>query len=512
MRFWKLTALAALIGATVPAAVVAADAEVRRSGPVATDVVADTYIVILEDDADQSVDAVMASVPELAMAAVSADGSFGRTRITHRYDHAVDGFAAEMSIGAVKELQRHPAVAIVEPDQVVSIDVTWGQDRIDQRDLPGDGAFTPSGDGSGVHAYVIDTGLRESHADFAGRVGSGFDAVGGGVNDCNGHGTHVAGTVAGSTYGVAPDAIVHGVRVLGCNGSGTNSGVIAGVDWVAANAIRPAVANMSLGGTPSAALDRAVSNAVASGVTMVVAAGNSNANACNASPARESSAITVGATTRTDARAGFSNFGTCVDIFAPGQDIESTWIGSDSATRTISGTSMAAPHVAGAAAIVLEEDPSASPAAVTSALLDDATTGALTGIGSGSPNLLLYVGSDGGAPPPPPPPPPPADGCSSSSETFGGSLSGAGDSEIEPNGTYYRSAAGTHVGCLAGPSGTDFDLELFRWNGWGWSVVASGRTGDSNESVTYPGGSGFYVWRVISANGSGSYEFGLDRP
>ncbi len=516
MRYWKRVALTALIGVvSVPAATSASAGETQQNEAATAELVANSYIVILEEGATASIDVVMASVPELALAATSADGSHNGTRVTHRYSTAVDGFAAEMSTSAVKQLQSHPDVALVERDQIVSIDATWGQDRIDDRNLPLDGTFSATGDGTGVHAYVIDTGLRESHNDFAGRVGQGFDAVGGGVNDCNGHGTHVAGTVAGTTYGVAPDATVHGVRVLGCNGSGSNSGVIAGVDWVAANAIQPAVANMSLGGTASTALDNAIANAVASGVTMVVAAGNENQNACNVSPAREDSAITVGATTRTDARASFSNFGTCVDIFAPGQDVTSTWIGSDSATRTISGTSMAAPHVAGGAAIVLEANPSASPAAVGNALLSDATTGALSGIGTGSPNLLLFVGSDGDTPPPTTTPPtttPPTGDCGSSSEAFSGNLSGTGDTEIEPNGTYYQAPAGQHVGCLAGPAGTDFDLELYRWNGSGWSLVANGITADSTESVSYQGASGFYVWQVVSAGGSGSYDFGLDRP
>ena len=512
MRYWKTTALVALIGAA--AVPVTSTASAEPPAPATADFVADNYIVILEEDATASVDVVMASVPELALAATSADGSHGGTHINHRYTAAVEGFSAEMTVDAVKELQSHPDVALVERDQIVSIDATWGQDRIDERELPLDGSFSASGDGTGVHAYVIDTGLRESHQDFNGRVGQGFDAVGGGVDDCNGHGTHVAGTVAGSTYGVAPDATIHGVRVLGCNGAGANSGVIAGVDWVTANAIQPAVANMSLGGRASAALDRAIANAVDSGVTMVVAAGNEDQDACNVSPAREQHrrspwaqrrVPTGGRASRTSERVSTSS--------PPGQDITSTWIGSDSATRSISGTSMASPHVAGGAAIVLEADPTASPARVTDALLGDATTGALSGIGAGSPNLLLFVGSDGTTTPPPPTTDPtPTTGCSSSSESFSGDLTGAGDAEIEPNGTYYQAATGEHIGCLVGPSGTDFDLELYQWNGSGWSLVANGVTADSNESVAYQGPSGFYVWQVVSASGSGSYEFGLDRP
>ncbi|MEL6893070.1 MAG: S8 family peptidase [Actinomycetota bacterium] len=511
MRTRHTAAIIALLATSALPAV--ASAEGSGSSPLLNATAAEEWIVILDDGATSDVDTVLAQATATELAATgrsSDDLSAASLPVIHRYEHAVDGFAAEMSAATAKSLASHPDVAIVERNQTVSIDATWGQDRVDERDLPLDGAFNASGDGTGVHAYIIDTGVRTGHSDFGGRIGNGFTAIGSSAEDCNGHGTHVAGTVGGSTYGIAPDVTIHAVRVLGCNGSGSNAGVIAGVDWVAANAISPAVANMSLGGAPSAALDQAVANATSSGVTMVVAAGNSSTDACGNSPARAPSAITVGATTSSDARAGFSNFGSCLDIWAPGQDITSAWSTSNTATRTISGTSMAAPHVAGGAAIVLEADPSASPSAVTNTLLGNATTGVLSGIGSGSPNRLLFVGGGGGTPPPPPPPP--TSGCDGSAESFSGSLSGRGDTEVEPNATYYFSSAGTHEGCLAGPSGTDFDLELYRWNGSGWSKVAEATSNDSNETLRYDGSSGYYLWVVRSFAGSGGYDFGLDRP
>ena len=288
--------------------------------------------------------------------------------------------------------------------------MTWGLDRIDQRDLPLNNSYTDGTEGAGVHAYIIDTGIRATHAEFTGRIGNAYDAVtaGGTANDCNGHGTHVASTVGGTTYGVADKVTLHAVRVLSCAGSGSNAGVIAGVDWVSRNAIRPAVANMSLGGGISSALDTAVSNAIASGITFVLAAGNDNQNACNYSPARTASAITVGATTNTDARASYSNYGTCLDLFAPGSNITSAWISSDSATNTISGTSMASPHVAGAAALRLAATPTATPQQVRDAIVNSATAGKVVNPGTGSPNRLLFTNSGSPEPPPPPPPPPPA--------------------------------------------------------------------------------------------------------
>ncbi len=340
--------------------------------------------------------------------------------VEHVYAHALRGFSVALSESEAKKLALDPNVAYVQESQryvaqvfveeseddiaesleeraqATQTGVTWGLDRIDQADRPLDKSYSSQNEGQGVEAYVIDTGIRTTHQDFGGRARPGFSAIndGKGSNDCHGHGSHVAGTVGGRTWGVAKAVDLIAVRVLDCGGSGDDAGVIAGVDWVVANAKLPAVANMSLGGGASPALDDAVRAAIGKGIVFALAAGNESQDACKVSPARTLEAITVAASTKGDWRPYFSNYGTCVDLFAPGKSITSVNGKGDSGTATMSGTSMASPHVAGAAALVLAEHPDWSPAQVRDALVDHGAqgkVGGLWGIGSGSPNVLLNV-------------------------------------------------------------------------------------------------------------------------
>jgi len=322
-------------------------------------------------------------------------------RVERKFKYAINALSVKIKASDVDRLLQDPTVLSIEIDQTMYASETqspspsWGLDRIDQRQLPLDSSFTTTLLGGNVDVYIVDTGVNTSHTDFTGRIGAGFTAIadGNGVNDCNGHGTHVAGTTAGSRYGIAKQSSVIPVRVLGCTGSGSTSGVIAGLDWIVSHhsAGNPAVANMSLGGGTSVALDTAVQGVINDGVTVAVAAGNSNVNACNSSPARVADAVTVGSTAINDARSSFSNFGSCLDIFAPGSSITSSWIGSISATNTISGTSMASPHVAGVVAALLGQTPSATPAQIVASLRGSATTNVVLSAGLGSPNLLLHL-------------------------------------------------------------------------------------------------------------------------
>ncbi len=348
------------------------------------------YIVEFKSDVDNP--------SEQARGLAAAHGG----NVVHSYSHALKGFAVVLPDAAadafVEAMQHNPHVDHVEVDQVVTrtaaqSNPAWGLDRVDQRDLPLNASYSYTAMGTGVRAYIIDSGIRATHADLGGRVLPGYTAIadGWGTNDCHGHGTHVAGTVGGATWGMAKGVSLVPVRVLGCDGTGLISGIIAGIDWMVANAPRPAVANMSIGAGASSSFDSAVNNAVAAGITIAVAAGNSNADACNSSPARAASAITVGATTSTDARASYSNWGTCLDIFAPGSSITSAGIASDTATQVMSGTSMATPHVTGMAALYLQNNPAATPAQVTAALKSAATLNKVVGGGSGSVNALLYA-------------------------------------------------------------------------------------------------------------------------
>ena len=311
----------------------------------------------------------------------------------YKYDKALKGFAATLSPGAVALLQADPDVAYIEQDGVMEAwttqsGATWGIDRIDQRSRPLSGTYTYTSTGSGVTAYIIDTGIQTSHPQFGGRAAVAYDALGGNGQDCNGHGTHVAGTVGSATYGVAKGVALRAVRVLDCNGSGSTSGVIAGMNWVASHHVAKSVANMSLGGGYSSSTNSAANSLASSGVFLAVAAGNSNANACNYSPSSAANTTTVAASTSSDARASYSNYGSCVDLYGPGSSITSTWL--NGGTNTISGTSMATPHVTGVAALYKATYGDASYSTIRSWLTTNATANVITGNPTGTPNKLLY--------------------------------------------------------------------------------------------------------------------------
>ncbi len=433
------------------------------------------------------------------------------------YSAAINGYSAVLSKAQLAKVRKDAAVKYVEPDSVASISskprpapdpsletkgpsslkplsqgvttettqtgATWGIDRIDQR-TGTNGAYNYTNTGSGVTAYVIDTGIYTPQ--FGGRATVGYDAIGDGRNgqDCNGHGTHVSGTVGGSTYGVAKGVRLVAVRVLDCSGSGAFSGVIAGIDWVTFNHNGPSVANMSLGGGFNQATNDAVTRSTAQGVTYVVAAGNSNANACNYSPSSTPAAITVAATGRsgsTDVRASFSNYGSCVDVFDPGVSITSSWIGSTTATNTISGTSMASPHVAGQVALYLQSNPYATPTTVDGVIKTVAVSGIVSDP-AGSPNRFA--------------------------RKWNGYLSGTGANSYQPDGSYwYQSSPGYIQGWLAGTSGTDPDLYLERWTGSSWVYAAGAATTSARERVVYLGaGATYYRFRVYGFSGAGSYD------
>jgi subtilisin family serine protease len=475
--------------------------------------------------------------------------------VQRQFAHSVNGYLANLDAGQLDAVRADPDVAWVEADQIFHTTTTqanadYGLDRLDQRALPLSGSFNFTATGAGVTAFVVDTGIRATHTQFAGRVGAGLSVIndGNGTNDCNGHGTHVAGTIGGSTFGVAKAVRLIPVRVLACNGSGSTSGIIAGLDFVAQNHSGPSVANLSLGGGASAALDAAINRVVASGVTVAVAAGNERQNACNVSPARAPAALTVGATTRTDTRdTSYSNFGSCVDLFAPGTGIRSSVSSSDSATAVFSGTSMASPHVAGVVAAYLQGHPNDTPAQVAAAIVGSATTGVVANAGTNSPNRLLFSdpGSGGTAPTtttttsaaPPTTTTTTATGtattttsrpatttttsagagggqaCDGLQNQRSGSLGRTGASAIEPGGNFYTARrSGTHRACLAGPAEADFDLYLYRWNGSRWVIVARSEGDTASETVSFTGNAGFYLWRVVSAEGSGSYQLAFNRP
>ncbi|MEV0010164.1 S8 family peptidase [Streptomyces sp. NPDC047973] len=382
------TAVAAAVGVTLLTTPLAGATTAPAMGTVygtdAATAVSGSYIVMLDEKADK---------------ADLAEEYGGKLR--RSYSSAVNGFSADgLSETEAKRLAADPAVAKVVQNKKFHIDATqdnppsWGLDRIDQAGTAGDGAYTyPDSAGGGVTAYVIDTGVRVTHKDFEGRATSGFDAVDNDedANDGNGHGTHVAGTIAGASHGVAKKAKIVAVRVLDDEGSGTTEQVVAGIDWVTANHQGPSVANMSLGGSADPALDAAVQKAIASGVTFAVAAGNESTDAGEGSPSRVPEAITVASSTKDDKQSSFSNYGAVVDIYAPGSDITSAWNSGDDATNTISGTSMATPHVVGAAAVYLAGHPDATPEEVAAALTGGATADAISDATEGTANKLLKI-------------------------------------------------------------------------------------------------------------------------
>ncbi|SCL28252.1 S8 family peptidase [Micromonospora inyonensis] len=372
-------AISAVVATTaaVPVSAAPAGGAILRAGGATA--VPGSYLVVLRDDAvggpaGTRVGAVAQRADDLA-------GRYGGT-VGHRYGHALNGFEVRLSEPAARRLAADPAVAFVEQNHTVQILTTqfnapWNLDRIDQRTTTLSGTYSYTSTGLGSTAYIIDSGFRHTHVEFGWRAGGGYDAVDGALpaDDCNGHGTHVAGIVGGKTYGVAKEVRLVPVRVINCSGSGTWAGIISGIDWVTADHDpgEPAAANLSLGGSFSASLNTAVANSIADGVVYAVAAGNSNANACNYSPQSVREAIVVGAFQSNDVRASFSNWGDCVDIYAPGVNIRSSWHSGDTMTNVVSGTSMAAPHVTGAAARVLQNNPTWTPAQVAAYLIAQAT-------------------------------------------------------------------------------------------------------------------------------------------
>lgn len=463
-----------LVALGIPATATASSAQfdqVRRI----LNPVRDQYIVVLKPS----------SIAVGLRAESLARESGGQVRYTYR--HAMQGFSIRTTALGAQMIAAHPFVELVEEDASVSVNATQspaalGLDRIDQRFLPLDNSYGYGATGSGVTAYIIDTGIRTSHADFGGRATSGFDAIdGGAADDCHGHGTHVAGTLGGATYGVAKQVSLVAVRVLDCGGRGLLSQVIAGVDWVTGNHQpgQPAVANMSLTSGASTAVDKAVKGSIAKGVSYVAAAGNNNANACNYSPARVPEALTVGATTSTDDRAGFSNFGKCLDLFAPGVGIISAWSSGDSATATLNGTSMAAPHVAGLAAKYLQSAPTASPAAVASAIEAAATRGLVQNAKKDSPNLLLYTGL-GEAPPAPPPSPPPT--------PIPGNVAPVAD---------FTYTCGAKLKCKFVDASTDADGKISKRN---WEFGDGGKSTNKNPGRKYKQADTYKVTLTVTDN------------
>lgn len=372
------------------------------------DPVPDSYVVVLKADSKSGLRLpLLDNLVDDLLSLVN-----GTLQLT--FDTVLNGFSVQVDSTGLSKLLQDPRVAYVEQNARMKVqqtrqsDASWGLDRIDQRSLPLDGDYSYASAGQGAHVYILDSGLRSNHSEFTGRVGNGFSTVGDnrGVGDCTGHGTAVAAVAAGSTYGVAKRATVHPVRVVNCEGFSTSADIIAGIDWIVNNQQTPAVVNVSLGSVSSRSTMEAVRNATARGVLFVVAAGNQGADACAFSPGNTPVALTVGASTKQDARASFSNLGRCVDVFAPGENILSAGSSSSRATSRLSGTSLASPFVAGVAALYRADNRNASPQQVSTALVQNATEGRLNNLGGGSPNRLLYSTLGQVAPAPERSPPP----------------------------------------------------------------------------------------------------------
>jgi subtilisin family serine protease len=411
----------------------------------------------------------------------------------HRYTAALKGFSGNLTDEQVEVLQNDPRVAYIEQDQVVHIattqtGATWGIDRIDQLDLPLSTTYEYNYTGAGVDVYVIDTGIRFTHNDFGGRAISGVDEIDGGTaDDANGHGTHVSGTIGGATYGVAKGVTLYAVRVLDASGSGTTSGVIAGIDWVTANhsSSRPSVANMSLGGSASTSLDTAVQNSIASGVTYCVASGNYSANASNYSPARVATALTVAATTSSDAWASYSNYGSVVDILAPGSSVKSDYYTSNTATATMSGTSMASPHATGVCALYLEANPSATPAQVCAAVVAASTASTITSVPSGTVNKFLYSLIGGGSTPTVPAAP-----------TLSSPTNGATNVSVPPTLSWSASSGATSYAVQVATSSS---FTTIVYSASGLTTTSTSATGLSASTI--------YYWRVNATNSAGTSDW-----